>query len=42
MLRLRLEWLYRLVRQPFRAPRMVALPHFACRVLRLRYAPNRR
>jgi N-acetylglucosaminyldiphosphoundecaprenol N-acetyl-beta-D-mannosaminyltransferase len=40
MLRLRLEWLYRLVRQPFRAPRMVALPRFACRVLRLRYAPN--
>lgn len=41
MLRLRLEWLYRLVRQPFRAPRMLALPRFACRVLRLRYAPNR-
>ncbi len=40
VLRLRLEWLYRLLRQPFRAPRMVALPRFACRVLRLRYAPN--
>ena len=38
LLRLRLEWLYRLVRQPFRAPRMLALPRFACRVLRLRYA----
>lgn len=38
MLRLRLEWLYRLVRQPFRAPRMIALPRFACRVLQLRYA----
>jgi len=38
ILRLRLEWLYRLLRQPFRAPRMVALPRFACRVLRLRYA----
>ena len=36
LLRLRLEWLYRLVRQPFRAPRMIALPRFACRVLRLR------
>jgi len=42
MLRLRLEWLYRLLRQPWRAPRMVALPRFACRVLRLRYAPSRR
>jgi N-acetylglucosaminyldiphosphoundecaprenol N-acetyl-beta-D-mannosaminyltransferase len=41
MLRLRLEWLYRLVKQPFRAPRMLALPRFACRVLALRYAPNR-
>jgi N-acetylglucosaminyldiphosphoundecaprenol N-acetyl-beta-D-mannosaminyltransferase len=38
LLRLRLEWLYRLVRQPFRAPRMLALPRFVCRVLRLRYA----
>lgn len=38
MLRLHLEWLYRLVRQPFRAPRMAALPRFACRVLQLRYA----
>lgn len=34
--RMRLEWLYRLVRQPFRAPRMVALPRFACRVLQAR------
>ena len=42
LLRLRLEWLYRLVRQPFRAPRMIALPQFACRVLRLRYAPGPR
>jgi N-acetylglucosaminyldiphosphoundecaprenol N-acetyl-beta-D-mannosaminyltransferase len=40
ILRLRLEWLYRLLRQPFRAPRMVALPRFACRVLRLRYGPH--
>jgi len=40
LLRLRLEWLYRLLRQPFRAPRMLALPRFACRVLRLRYAPG--
>jgi len=38
ILGLKLEWLYRLLRQPFRAPRMVALPRFACRVLRLRYA----
>lgn len=35
--RLHLEWLYRLVRQPFRAPRMVALPRFACRVLQARF-----
>ena len=42
MLRFRLEWLYRLVKQPFRAPRMLALPRFACRVLRLRYAPTER
>jgi N-acetylglucosaminyldiphosphoundecaprenol N-acetyl-beta-D-mannosaminyltransferase len=42
MLRLRLEWLYRLVKQPFRAPRMIALPRFACRVLRLRYAAGSR
>ncbi len=40
MLRLHLEWFYRLVRQPFRAPRMAALPRFACRVLALRYRPN--
>jgi len=38
LLRLHLEWLYRLLRQPFRAPRMAALPRFACRVLQLRYA----
>ncbi|MCK6459034.1 MAG: WecB/TagA/CpsF family glycosyltransferase [Planctomycetes bacterium] len=42
VLGLRMEWLYRLLRQPFRAPRMAALPRFACRVLRLRYARNRR
>ena len=41
LLRLRLEWLYRLLKQPFRAPRMMALPQFACRVLRLRYAARR-
>ena len=35
--RLRLEWLYRLVRQPLRAPRMLALPRFACRVLHARF-----
>jgi N-acetylglucosaminyldiphosphoundecaprenol N-acetyl-beta-D-mannosaminyltransferase len=33
MLRLRLEWLYRLVRQPFRAPRMLALPRFVAAVV---------
>jgi len=38
VLGLRMEWLYRLLRQPFRAPRMVALPRFACRVLKLRCA----
>ncbi len=40
ILKLHLEWFYRLVKQPFRAPRMIALPKFACRVLRLRYAPS--
>lgn len=29
MLRSHLEWLYRLLQQPFRAPRMIALPTFA-------------
>lgn len=33
MLRLHLEWLFRLFQQPFRAPRMLALPHFAFLVL---------
>lgn len=33
MLRLHLEWLFRLLQQPFRAPRMLALPHFAILVL---------
>jgi len=42
MLRMHLEWFYRLVKQPFRAPRMVALPRFACRVLALRYRASGR
>ncbi|MBL7996221.1 WecB/TagA/CpsF family glycosyltransferase [bacterium] len=33
MLRLHLEWLFRLFQQPFRAPRMLALPQFALLVL---------
>ncbi len=33
MLRMHLEWLFRLLQQPFRAPRMLALPHFALLVL---------
>ncbi len=33
MLRMHLEWLFRLLQQPFRAPRMFALPHFALLVL---------
>lgn len=33
MLALHLEWLFRLLQQPFRAPRMLALPHFALLVL---------
>lgn len=33
MLRLHLEWLFRLFQQPFRAPRMMALPQFALLVL---------
>ncbi|GEM_PF-1621604 len=33
MLSLHLEWLYRLIKQPLRAPRMLALPHFAVLVL---------
>jgi N-acetylglucosaminyldiphosphoundecaprenol N-acetyl-beta-D-mannosaminyltransferase len=31
-----LEWLYRLVRQPWRWRRMLALPRFMLRILRLR------
>ncbi|HET7034121.1 MAG TPA: WecB/TagA/CpsF family glycosyltransferase [Thermomicrobiaceae bacterium] len=34
--RLELEWLYRLIRQPWRWRRQLALPHFALRVLLLR------
>ncbi len=34
MRRLGLEWLYRLIRQPWRWRRMLALPRFACAVLR--------
>ena len=37
MLRMHLEWLYRLLQQPFRAPRMIALPKFALLVLRDRF-----
>ena len=33
MLRFHLEWLFRLLQQPMRAPRMLALPHFAILVL---------
>lgn len=33
MLRLHLEWLFRLLQQPFRAPRMIALPQFALLIL---------
>lgn len=33
MLNLHLEWLFRLLQQPFRAPRMMALPRFAMQVL---------
>lgn len=33
MLQLHLEWLFRLLQQPFRAPRMLALPKFAILVL---------
>ena len=33
MLTMHLEWLYRLVKQPFRAPRMLALPKFAGLIL---------
>ncbi|WP_422658598.1 WecB/TagA/CpsF family glycosyltransferase [Paenibacillus sp. EC2-1] len=32
--KLRLEWFYRLLREPFRAKRMLALPKFAVKVLR--------
>ena len=33
MLSLHLEWFFRLIQQPLRAPRMLALPHFAMLVL---------
>jgi N-acetylglucosaminyldiphosphoundecaprenol N-acetyl-beta-D-mannosaminyltransferase len=33
MLDMHLEWLFRLIQQPFRAPRMLALPQFALLVL---------
>lgn len=38
--RLNLEWLYRLVREPWRWRRMLALPRFAWRVLRTPYSPE--
>jgi N-acetylglucosaminyldiphosphoundecaprenol N-acetyl-beta-D-mannosaminyltransferase len=34
--RLRLEWLYRLIQEPWRYKRMLALPRFALRVMRMR------
>lgn len=37
MLSLHLEWLFRLFQQPFRAPRMLALPHFAILILMKRW-----
>lgn len=37
MLNLHLEWFFRLLQQPFRAPRMLALPRFAFRVLKARF-----
>lgn len=37
MLRLHLEWLFRLVQQPIRAPRMLALPRFALLVAGKKY-----
>ncbi len=37
MLRAHLEWLFRLIQQPFRAPRMVAIPKFALLVLAKKY-----
>jgi N-acetylglucosaminyldiphosphoundecaprenol N-acetyl-beta-D-mannosaminyltransferase len=37
MLRVHLEWLFRLIQQPFRAPRMVAIPKFALLVLAKKY-----
>lgn len=33
MQRLGIEWLYRLYREPWRWRRMLALPHFACKVI---------
>ena len=41
MLNMHLEWLFRLIQQPFRAPRMLALPHFALLVLKSRILNNR-
>jgi N-acetylglucosaminyldiphosphoundecaprenol N-acetyl-beta-D-mannosaminyltransferase len=37
MLNLHLEWFFRLLQQPLRAPRMLALPRFAFRVLKARF-----
>jgi len=37
MLRLHLEWFFRLIQQPFRAPRMIALPKFSLLVLGKKY-----
>jgi len=37
ILDLHLEWFFRLLQQPFRAPRMLALPRFAFQVLKSRY-----
>ena len=37
MLHMHLEWLFRLVQQPLRAPRMIALPKFAMLVLGKKY-----
>jgi N-acetylglucosaminyldiphosphoundecaprenol N-acetyl-beta-D-mannosaminyltransferase len=38
--RLNLEWLYRLLREPWRWRRMLALPRFAWRILRTPYATD--
>lgn len=37
MLNLHLEWFFRLLQQPFRAPRMLALPRFAFQVLKSKF-----